>query len=79
MDRRGSISRLDLAAMEERVRFDRVPLPDLRADGALRVEAGAAESYEKGRRAFQAQIRAEIARTGSGRVLVYSSRRQKRF
>ncbi|WP_299417584.1 alpha/beta hydrolase [uncultured Sulfitobacter sp.] len=72
VDRRGSISRLDLAGVNERVRFDAVPLPSRRADGALRVEAAAALSYDLGRLAFQAQMREQIARAGTGRVLVYA-------
>ncbi len=72
VDRRGSISRLDLGEVNERVRFDQVPLPDRRMNGGLRIEQGAALSYEKGREAFKAQIRAEVARTGNKRVLVYT-------
>jgi esterase/lipase superfamily enzyme len=72
VDRRGRISRLTMTDVEERVRFDAVPLPDSRREGALRVRPDAALSYDKGRKAFQAQIRAEIKRTGIGRILVYT-------
>lgn len=72
VDRRGRISRLDLTDVEERVRFDPVPLANNRKDGALRVRPDAALSYDKGRKAFQAQIRAEIQRTGTGRILIYT-------
>lgn len=72
VDRRGRISRLDLTAVQESVQFDAVPLPDERRSGGLRVEPEAAKSYDVGRRAFQARIRAEIARTGNGRILVYT-------
>lgn len=72
VDRRGRISRLDMTGVHELVRFDMVPLAAQRRDGGLRVEPAAALSYDAGRQAFQAQIRAEIARTGNGRILVYS-------
>lgn len=72
VDKSGAINHLDLINVDERVRFDPVPLADMRIDGGLRVEPSAALSYEEGRRAFQAQIKAEIARTGSGRILVYA-------
>lgn len=71
VDRRGRISTLSLKEVEERVLFDAVPLPDERLDGELRVVPSAAQSYDEGRLAFQAQIRAEIARTGNRRILVY--------
>ena len=72
VDRRGQISRLSIAAVEEYVRFDPVPLADQRTEGALRVEPAAAKSYEQGKQAFQARIRAEVKRTGHGRILVYT-------
>lgn len=72
VNRRGRISDLDLIGVDERVRFDSVPLPDERRDGGLHPLGAAAESYDKGRQAFQAQIRAEIARTGNRNILVYS-------
>jgi esterase/lipase superfamily enzyme len=72
VDRRGSISRLDLGEVDERVRFDPVPLADRRTEGGLRVEPSAALSYAKGREAFKSQIRAEVARTGNRRILVYT-------
>ncbi|MEP1766889.1 MAG: alpha/beta hydrolase [Sulfitobacter sp.] len=72
IDRRGSINRLDLGTVEERVKFDPVPLADRRIDGGLRVHPDAAARYDLGRQAFQAQIRAEIKRTGNQRVLVYA-------
>ncbi|MGB5863895.1 MAG: alpha/beta hydrolase [Sulfitobacter sp.] len=66
------ISRLDLVAVDEKVQFDDVPLVDARVNGVLRVEPSAAQSYDLGRKAFQEQIRQEIARSGTGRILVYS-------
>ncbi|KEJ89126.1 alpha/beta hydrolase [Sulfitobacter donghicola DSW-25 = KCTC 12864 = JCM 14565] len=72
VDRNGRISRLTVTKVEEKVRFDSVPLPNHRLDGELRVEKAAADSYDAGRKAFQAQIRAEIARTGHRRILIYT-------
>jgi esterase/lipase superfamily enzyme len=72
VDRRGRISRLSLGEVEELVRLDPVPLANKRTNGGLRVEPSAAKNYEEGRKAFKAQIRAEVARTGNGRILVYT-------
>ncbi|MEP3675270.1 alpha/beta hydrolase [Sulfitobacter sp.] len=72
VDRRGRISNLSLMGVHEQVSFDALPLPDERRDGGLRVLPAAEQSYEEGRRAFQARIRAEIARTGNRRILVYA-------
>jgi esterase/lipase superfamily enzyme len=72
VDRRGRISRLTMTEVDERVRFVSVPLANHRKAGSLRVQPDAALSYDKGRKAFQAQIRAEIKRSGTGRILVYT-------
>ena len=71
VDQGGRISRLDVTSVQELVRFPQVPLAATRRKGALRVTPEAAQSYAERTQAFQAAIRAEIKRTGNGRVLVY--------
>ena len=65
------LSRLDIQKVEELVRFPEVPLPATRRQGALRTTPEAAQGYQARTKAFQDAIRAEIRRTGNGRVLVY--------
>lgn len=71
VDRGGRLSRLDVIDVKEHVRFADLPLPARREDGALRVLPDAAEGYAAQTRAFQEAVRAEVKRTGNGRVLVY--------
>ncbi|MFK7746470.1 MAG: alpha/beta hydrolase [Roseobacter sp.] len=66
------ISRLDVAQVQELVRFDPVPLPTMRQDGALTFEVGARDSYAAQGRAFQQAVQAEIRRTGNGRILLFA-------
>jgi len=79
VDKGGRISRLDVEQVTELVRFDAVPLPDVRADGALRVRSEAASAYAARTADFQRAIAAEIARTGNRRVLVYVHGVSNRF
>lgn len=71
LDRGGRISTLQVENLTEVVRFSDTPLPAVRRDGALLRVPEAVAAYEGKAAAFQAAIRAEIARTGNGRVLVY--------
>ncbi|MGC3938448.1 alpha/beta hydrolase [Roseobacter sp. EG26] len=66
------ISRLDVQSATELVRFADVPLPNRREKGALIFEPDALTSYNAGAQAFQEAIRAEIARTGNGRILIFT-------
>jgi len=70
--RRGKINRLELGQVTQMVQFDAVPLAVHRKDGGLRVQPEAAARYDQGRKELQAQIRAEIKRTGNRRILVYA-------
>ena len=71
VDRGRRMSRLDVVALEEMVRFPLIPLAAERRDGGLRVKPDAQASYTAQSDAFKAAIRAEVKRTGNGRVLVY--------
>ncbi|MEM6306145.1 MAG: alpha/beta hydrolase [Pseudomonadota bacterium] len=71
IDRGGRLSRIDVAGVREYVRFPDIPLPARRAQGGLRVLPEAQAAYDGRARAFQDAVRAEVARTGNGRVLVY--------
>ncbi len=66
------ISELAVQEAGELVRFTDVPLRTRREAGALIFEPGALSAYEAGGRAFQDAIRAEIARTGNRRVLIFT-------
>ncbi len=67
----GQISKLEVAEVTEAVRFDAIPLQAERAEGGLRVLRDAQASYAQNTVAFQNALKAEIKRTGNGRVLVY--------
>ena len=72
VDRGGRISRLEVNRVEEVVRFEAVPLDAVRARGALRVTQDAQARHDAKVVAFQDAVRAEIARTGNRRILVYT-------
>ncbi|MEP6266150.1 MAG: alpha/beta hydrolase [Paracoccaceae bacterium] len=72
VDRGGRISRLDVEAVREIVRFSEVPLGTRRANGALVFDPQEEDTYEAQGRAFQAAIQEEIRRTGNKRVLVFA-------
>ncbi len=71
VDRGGRMSRLEVDDLQEMVRFSDIPLAAERLDGALRLRPEATLAYQGQAVAFQAAIRAEVQRTGNGRVLVY--------
>lgn len=71
VDRGGRMSRLDVTQLEEMVRFPLVPLDARRVDGGLRIRPEARAAYDLQADAFKAAVRAEVQRTGNGRVLVY--------
>lgn len=71
VDRGGKISKLEVQALQEVVRFPAIPLPATRRDGGLRVVPDASAAYAKQIAAFQDALRQEIRRTGNRRVLVY--------
>lgn len=71
VDQGGRISKLDVTQIEELVRFSDIPLPASRRDGGLRVLPDAAQAYGARTAAFQDAVRAEVKRTGNGRILVY--------
>lgn len=66
------ISQLDVQEAAELVRFVDVPLATRRQDGQLSFQPDALAAYEASGRAFQDAIRAEIARTGNRRVLIFT-------
>lgn len=66
------ISQLEVQEASELVRFVDVPLATRRLDGALSFQPVALAAYEASGRAFQDAIRAEIARTGNRRVLIFT-------
>jgi esterase/lipase superfamily enzyme len=66
------LSRLDVKALREVVRFSGTPLAAERSDGGLRVLREAQSEYTKSTLEFQSAIRDEVRRTGNGRVLVYA-------
>ncbi|MBW4709764.1 alpha/beta hydrolase [Roseobacter sp. YSTF-M11] len=72
MDGGRRISRLDVEDVSEVVRFADVPLPTRREGGELIFEPEAQAGYDLNARAFQQAIRAEIARTGNGRILIFT-------
>lgn len=71
VDRGGRISRLEVEGLSEIVRFPAIPLGAERRDGALRLVPAEDAAYRARGAAFQAAIRAEVKRTGNGRILVY--------
>ncbi|WP_299872969.1 alpha/beta hydrolase [uncultured Sulfitobacter sp.] len=71
VDRGRRMSRLDVARVEEIVRFPLIPLQMRRSDGGLRVTDEAQRAYGAQEDAFKAAVQAEVKRTGNGRVLVY--------
>jgi hypothetical protein len=66
------LSRLDVSEHTELVRFDPVPLATRRTSGGLVFDRGALDAYDAEARAFQEAVRAEIARTGNRRILVFA-------
>ena len=71
VDQGGQISKLSVTQIGELVRFSDIPLPASRRDGGLRVLPDAARAYAARTDAFQDAVRAEVKRTGNGRILVY--------
>ncbi|MEP5732173.1 MAG: alpha/beta hydrolase [Sulfitobacter sp.] len=72
IDRGGRLSRLDVEEVAEIVRFPDIPLLAERHKGELRVIPEAQSAYDGQATAFQAAVRAEVQRTGNGRILVFA-------
>jgi esterase/lipase superfamily enzyme len=68
---RGRISRLEVQALREIVRFPDIPLEAAREDGRFDVLPLAQAAYDEQAQAFQRAIRSEVRRTGNGRILIF--------
>ncbi|WP_299294171.1 alpha/beta hydrolase [uncultured Tateyamaria sp.] len=66
-----NISTLWVPEVTELVRFESTPLPVERRDGRLGHRRDIRDIYDGQARKFQAEVAAEIARTGNSTVLVY--------
>lgn len=67
-----SLSELKVDTLQEIVSFRDTPLDTARVDGALILVPEQQSEYTKTERAFQAAVRAEIKRTGNGRILIFA-------
>ncbi|WP_436398589.1 alpha/beta hydrolase [Roseobacter sp. S98] len=72
VDGKRNLSDLSVEDVEEIVRFRSVPLATSRTEGELIFDAAEKAEYDARGADFQAAIRAEIARTGNRRILVFT-------
>ncbi|WP_300037119.1 alpha/beta hydrolase [uncultured Roseobacter sp.] len=71
-DGKRSLSSLEVERIDEVVRFREVPLATERTDGELIFDPEQKAEYDAGGEAFKAAVRAEIARTGNRRILIFT-------